>query len=306
MSALGRHVEEYLALRRGLGYKLEAEGRLLAQLVSYLEGTGAATVTAEGAVAWARLPARAQPAHWAKRLSVARKFAAYLRTSDPDAEVPPTGVFPARRHRRTPYAWPDGDVAMILEAARGLRPALRAATHETLFGLLAVSGMRLGEAISLGRRDVDLASGVITIRHAKFDRSRLVPVHPTATEALSAYAATRDRLCPSPVSGTFFLSSTGTALTRSDVGKVFRRITTDVGLRTEHIQPHVHDLRHAFAVSCLVGWLESGISVDEQLAVLSTYLGHVRPEDTFWYLSASPELMGLAAGRLEERYGAGR
>jgi integrase/recombinase XerD len=181
---------------------------------------------------------------------------------------------------------------------------LRAATHEALFGLLATSGMRVGEAIGLQRDDVDLGAGVITIRQAKFDRSRLVPLHPTVTEALRRYAAERDRLCPRPRSGAFFLSGAGTALDRSGVGKTLRKITTDIGLRTATVHPRAHDLRHSFAVDTLIRWQRSGLNVDDHIGVLSTYLGHVSPADTYWYLSASPELMELAAQRLEARFGA--
>lgn len=306
MSDLSGHVEDYLRLRRALGYKLEREAQLLAQLVAYLETAGAATVTAELAIAWARLPAGAQPNHWAKRLSAARKFAAYLQTVDSAAEVPPSGVFPARRRRLTPFSWSEDDIAGLLEAARALRPVLRAASHETLFGLLAASGMRIGEAIAIGRDDVDLDAGVITIRHAKLDRCRLVPLHPSTTEALRRYAAERDRLCPRPASKTFFVSSVGTALSRSGVDKTFRDLTTAIGIRTATVRPRVHDLRHGFAVACLIRWQQSGASIDEHIATLSTYLGHVRPADTYWYLSAAPELMGLAAERLDERFGAHR
>jgi integrase/recombinase XerD len=306
MSELSRHVSDYLRLRRALGFKLERAGQLLPQLAAYLEAAGAATVTSDLAITWARLPERARPNHWAQRLAIARGFARYLQTIDPAAEVPPAGVFPARRHRPAPYLWSGRDVGRLLEAARALRPPLRAATHESLFGLLAVSGMRLGEAIGLDRDDVDLGAGVITIREAKSGRSRLVPLHPTTTEALTRYAAERDRLCPRPRSRAFFLSSAGTALERSGVGKTLRTITTSIGIRTATVRPRAHDLRHSFAVATLIGWQRSGISIDGNLAVLSTYLGHVSPADTYWYLSAAPELMELAARRLETRFGAAR
>ena len=304
MSALDAHVEDYLRLRRALGFKLERHGLVLPQLVAYLEAAGAATVTSELAIAWAGLPKGARPNHWAARLAVARGFARYLQTIDPATEVPPPGVFPARRHRPTPYLWSQEEIRRLLEGARALRSPLRAATHEALFGLLATTGMRLGEAIGLGRDDVDLVAGVITIREAKFDRSRLVPLHPTTAEALSRYVARRDRLCLRPRSTAFFLSSAGTALQRSAVDKTLRKITTSLGIRTATVRPRAHDLRHSFAVATLTGWLRSGVSVDELMAVLSTYLGHVSPADTYWYLSASPELMTLAAERLDARFGA--
>ncbi len=286
MSGLSMHLEDYLRLRRALGFKLEREGQLLAQLIAYLETAGAATVTSELAIAWAREPANAGPNHWAKRLGIVRKFAAYLHTIDPAAEVPPPGVFPARRRRPTPYLWPQSDISRLLEGARTLRSPLRAATHETLFGLLAAVGMRVGEAIALQREDVDLGTGVVTIREAKFNRSRLVPLHPTTTDALRRYAAVRDRLCPRPSSSAFFLSSAGTALDRGGVSKTFREITTAIGVRTATVHPRIHDLRHSFAVHTLIGWQRSGVNVDEHIAVLSIYLGHVSPAGTYWYLSA--------------------
>lgn len=304
VTTLSAHVEDYLRLRRALGFKLERAGELLPQLVAYLEAAGVTTVTSELAIAWARLPERAQPNHWAQRLAVARGFARYLQTLDPTTEVPPAGVFPTRRHRCAPFLWSADDITGLLEAAGTLRHPLRAATHQTLFGLLAVSGMRVGEAIGLDRDDVDFATGVITIRQAKLDRSRLVPLHPTTTRALECYAAERDRLCPQPRSTAFFLSSLGTSMTRAGVDKTLRQLTTALGIRTATVHPRAHDLRHRFAVDTLIRWHRAGVNIDDHIAVLSTYLGHVAPADTYWYLTAVPELMGLAAPRLDQRFGA--
>jgi integrase/recombinase XerD len=244
VSALVRHVEEYVALRRSLGFKLEREERLLGQFVAYLQAAGADNLHSEFAIAWAKLPAAASPNQWAKRLGIVRRFAIYLQTIDETTEVPPSGVFPTNRRRPAPYLFSELDIGRVLEAARGLASPLRAATHEALFGLLAASGMRIGEALGLCRGDVDLTAGVITIRHAKFDRARLVPLHESTTAALRAYAATRDRLCPRPRADAFFCSAVGTALDRSGVDKTFREITTAFGLRTATVRPRVHDLRH--------------------------------------------------------------
>lgn len=303
MNLLSQHVDDYLRLRRSLGFKLERAGRLLPQLVAYLEAAGAATVTSELAIAWARQPAHARPNHWAQRLAVARGFARYLQTIIPATEVPPPGVFPTRRHRPTPYLWSTDDICRLLEQARSLRPPLRATTHETLFGLLATTGMRIGEAIGFERDDVDFDAGVITIREAKFDRTRLVPLHPTVTGALGRHQAERDRLCPDPRSPAFFLSSVGTALTRSGVARTLRQLTTSMGIRTDTVHPRAHDLRHSFAVQTLVRWHRSGVDVDAAMPRLSTYLGHIAPADTYWYLSAVPELMELAAQRLDLTFG---
>ncbi|MGH2746279.1 MAG: tyrosine-type recombinase/integrase [Thermoleophilaceae bacterium] len=306
MSGLQEHVDDYLRLRRALGFKLERHGRLLPQLVAYLAAAGASTVTRELAISWARLPTGAHPRYWAARLTIARGFAAYLQTIDPATEVPPAGVFAVRYQRPTPYLWSQADIRRLLEAAQALRPPLRAASYVALFGLLAVTGMRVGEAIALELDDVDLDDGVITIRAqlAKRERARLVPLHPTTVQALDRYARARGRLCPQPGSTAFFLSATGTALDRSAVSKTLRTITTALGLRTETVHPRTHDLRHSFAASTLIGWQRSGVRIDERIAALSTYLGHVSRADTYWYLSATPELMGLAAQQLDRRFGA--
>jgi integrase/recombinase XerD len=303
MRGLQAHVDDYLRLRRALGFKLKEEERLLGQLVGYLEATGATTVTSELAIGWARLPVGVHPNQWAKRLRIARGFAGYLQTIDPTTEIPPPDVFPHRPQRATPYLFSQQDVRRLLAEARRLRHPLRAASYEALFGLLAVSGMRIGEAIALEREDVDLDAGLITIRKAKHDRGRLVPLHPTATEALCRYVSVRDRLCPRPRSRAFFLSSAGTPVLAVSLRATFREITTRIGIRTEEVRPRIHDLRHRFAVQTLVDWQRSGVNIDEHIATLSTYLGHVSPADTYWYLSASPELMALAAERLDDRFG---
>ena len=304
MSALAGHLADYLALRRSLGFKLGWQGADLAGLVAYLDDAGASTLTADLGIAWAQLPQGVQRLRWAHRLGAARGFARYLAAIDEATEVPPPDVFGARQTRPDPYLWAPGDEVRLLSAARTLRPPLRAATHEALFGLLAVSGMRLGEAIALARGDVDLTAGVLLIREAKFDRARLVPLHPSAVDALRAYAARRDRLCPVPRVGTFFLSSVGTALLANGVQHTFRGLTQALGLRTATVRPRLHDLRHSFAVRTLIDWHRADADVEARLAVLSTYLGHVNPAGTYWYLSAAPELTELAAARLA--LGAGR
>jgi integrase len=306
MSPLSEHAQEYLRARRALGVKLERHGRLLPQLIAFLETAGASTVTRELAISWARLPAGAHPRYWAARLSIARGFAAYLETIDPATEVPPAGVFAVRYQRPTPYLWTQRDISRLLEATRTLRPPLKAASYETLFGLLAVTGMRLGEAIALERDAVDLEGGVIAIREqtVKLERARVVPLHPSTVDALERYADTRGRLCPTPRSSTFFLSHTGGSLDRHAVAMTLRTLTTALGLRTETVHPTAHHLRHSFAVRTLIDWQRSGVQIDEQIAVLSTYLGHVSPAETYWYLTATPELMRSAAGRLARHLGA--
>jgi integrase/recombinase XerD len=298
VSALSGQLADYLRLRRALGFKLQREGRILPQFIDWLDAAGTQRITVELAVAWAQLP-DAQPIVWAHRLGAVRGFARWLATIDPATEIPPADVFGARQQRPTPYVYSTTEISDLLQATRTLRPPLRAATHETLFGLLAASGMRVGEAIGLTRSDVDLSAGVITIRHPKFDRARLVPLHPSVTDALHAYAVRRDRMCPTPTADRFFVSSVGTALNHSRVRQTFAQISTATGLRTATCRPRIHDLRHSLVVNVVIGWQRDGVDVGSLLPRLSTYLGHVNPTSTYWYFSAVPELMQLAAARMD-------
>jgi integrase/recombinase XerD len=302
MSALAAHAADYLRLRRALGFKLKRPGEELPQFLAYLQAAGAETITVEIAVAWAELSRGAQPITLAKRLGAARGFARYLATIDPATEIPPTGVFAARRQRPTPYLYSPEEVGRLLRAARGLRPPLRAATHEAFFGLIAASGMRAGEALGLTRADVDLDDGIITIRDTKFARDRLVPLHQSVTDALRAYAARRDRLCSTPSPPAFFICPAGSALTYKRMHYTFVQLSTAIGLRTATSRPRIHDLRHCVAVNTLIDWQRDGGDVQARLPLLSTYLGHVSPASTYWYFSAVPELMQLAAARLNARF----
>jgi integrase len=301
VSGLAEHLEDYLRTRRALGFELGRHGQVLPQFVAYLDAAGAATVTVELAVAWARLPGdRIKPITVDFRLSAVRGFTRYLHAIDPAHQIPPPGLLAVPRRRPAPYIYAPGEIARLLKQTRRLRPPLRAATHCTLIGLLAATGMRLGEALALTRDDVALVDGLLTIRHAKFDRIRLVPLHPSVTAALRRYAATRRRLCPAPRTDRFFLSATGRALRGGEADHVFRVITGMTGLRAGTVRPRIHDLRHSFAVRTLIDWQREGVDVSTMLPVLSTYLGHVEPANTYWYLSAVPELMQLAAARLEQ------
>lgn len=303
MPDLAEHAQDYLRLRRALGFKLRVEGHVLPQLVAYLTAAGASTVTADLAIAWAGLPQGVKPITLAHRLGAARGFAKYLQTIDPTTQVPPSGIWPTSHRRPAPYLWSQIDIGRLLDAARDLTPPLRAATYETLLGLLAVSGMRVGEARHLTREDVDLGGGVLRIRDAKFDRERLVPLHPSTTQRLRAYAVQRDDAKLAKTSTAFFVSGTGAALTYSTVHNSFVELTTGLGLRTAQVQPRMHDLRHSFTVQTLLDWYRAGIDVNGRMIVLSTYLGHVHPAGTYWYLSAAPELMELAAARLTSHAG---
>jgi integrase/recombinase XerD len=301
MSDLRQSLEDYLRIRDSLGYKTAESRRMLNQFVIFLRALGLETVTTEAAVAWAIKPTGARPGRWAARFSLARGFASYLRTIDPASEVPPAGLVVGKNRRATPYLYSEADITALLAAARTLRSPLRAATYETLLGLLAVSGLRVGEAIALDRDDVNPTSGLLTIREAKFGRTRQVPVHPTTRAALSGYAQLRDQLCPRCPSRAFFVSTTGTRLLYSTFHLVFSGLVRQAGLepRSASCRPRPHDLRHSFAVTTLLGWYRDGVEIEPRLPLLSTYLGHVHPASTYWYLSGAPELFALVAERLE-------
>jgi integrase/recombinase XerD len=305
MSRLSSHIEDYLAMRRALGFKLAKEGRLLRDFAAFAEAAGAGTVTADLAVAWSIMPQNASPVWAAQRLTMVRGFARYLQAVDPAAQVPPAGVLPARTRRITPYIYSDAEVAALMTAARMLRNPLKAATFETLIGLLAVTGMRGNEAMALDRGDLDTTAGLLIVRATKFRKSRQLPLQMTTLRALASYQAVRDRLCPAPATASLLVSSTGARLCHSTVQPVFRHLLRQAGIGQARYRPRatIHGLRHTFAVTTLLGWYRDGQDVQARLPSLSTWLGHVAPAATYWYLTGTPELLALAAGRLEAATG---
>jgi integrase len=305
MNDLRRALDDYLALRRSLGYKLERAGRLLADFVGQLETDGIDTITIEAARSWAMRPSDVDRSWWGHRLSVVRVFARHLHAINPVHEVPPAGLLPAANPRATPYLYANTDIEELMAAARDLRSPLRSATIETLVGLLAVTGVRIGEALRLDRGDVDLNEGVLQIRDTKFGKSREVPLHTSTVAALEAYARRRDRLCPHPTDPAFFVSNAGTRLLYTSVHVTWLNMVRRAGLkpRSPRCRPRPHDLRHSFAVRTLLGWYQEGVDVQARMPALSTYLGHVHPANTYWYLSGAPELLNLAAARLEANQG---
>jgi integrase/recombinase XerD len=302
MTGLRAAAAEYLALRRALGFRLAQAERILGGFIDHLEAQGTVTITTSAALEWAVLPSQARPWWWRQRLSVVRGFARYRQASDPSTEVPPAGLIRSPVPRAIPYVFTDADVAVLIQAAGRLRPAPRRAVYQTLIGLLAVTGMRAGEAIGLDDGDVDLEEGLITIRHGKFGKSRELVLHPTTTAALASYARTRRPPCTRPAEPAFFLSAQGNRLPYSTFATVFRQLAREAGLvsAASGRLATPHDLRHSFAVRTLTGWHAAGLEVHPLLPGLSTYLGHSDPAATYWYLSATPELLGQAARRLEE------
>jgi integrase len=289
---------DYLALRRALGYRLARPEKLLGQFLDYLDQLDESIITVAAALDWAQLPVGAHSNWWAYRLSAVRGFAVYLHALDPVHEVPATDLLPQQPCRARPYLYSQDDVVALLAATATLRTPLRRATFATLIGLLAVTGMRVGEAITLDRDDLDLAAGRLLVRHAKFGKTRELVLHPSTVDALHRYLRLRDRLAPGPGTAAMFVSTAGTRLLYCNIHWAFHRLIRHAGLTpgSGSCRPRIHDLRHSFAVHAMLQAYAAG---QARLALLSTYLGHVHPDSTYWYLSASPELMSVAGQRLE-------
>jgi len=306
MTRLRRALEEYLALRRGLGSELHAAGARLRRFVEFLDREGVAVVTGEVALRWATTPSSATSATWAQRLDDVRRFASWLSATDPRTEVPSRQLLPDRYRRRPPYIYEDDEVERIVrEAARLPSPlGLRGCTYATLFGLLSASGLRISEALALDREDVDLRAGILAVRRAKFGKSRFVPIHDSTSRALLRYAQQRDRVLPRPASPAFLLSERGVRVTQCSARYNFAVVSRAAGLRPatrgrRHGRgPRLHDMRHRLAARTLVRWYREGREVERELPKLSTYLGHVHVADTYWYIEAVPELLRLATERV--------
>jgi integrase len=300
-SPLRAGLADYLALRRALGYRLARPEKLLGQFLDHLEQADEARITVAAALDWARLPAGGDSNWWAYRLSAVRGFATYLHSLDPAHEVPAAELLPQRPHRASPYLYSDADITALIAATSSLRTPLRRATFATLIGLLAVTGIRVGEAIALDRGDVDLAAGRLVVRHGKFGKTRELALHPSTVEALRRYLRLRDRLAPATGTAALLVSTAGTRLLYCNVHHGFHRLVGLAGLapRSRSCRARIHDLRHSFAVAAMLDAYAAGQDGQTRLTLLSTWLGHVHPGSTYWYLSASPELMALAGQRLE-------
>lgn len=305
MNDLQLLLDEYLATRRALGAKLEQSGSLLKSFVAFSTQHQATFITTQCALQWATEPRNVPSSRSAVRLGTVRRFAIYANAVDGRHEVPPQGLLPRRTHRRPPYIYSDGEIVALIDAAHRLSgtTGLRPSTFATLLGLLTVTGMRSGEVVNLDRDDIDLAQGVVTIHGSKFGKSRQIHLHPSAIEALNRHAAQRDRLCPNPQGPSFFLDERGIGITDWKLRWTFAKLAQRTGLRDRSRShgngPRLHDIRHTFACNTLLRWYCSGVDVERHLPHLATWLGHVKISDTYWYLTATPELMQAAADRLD-------
>jgi integrase/recombinase XerD len=306
MNPLHKAVDDYLELRRGLGFKLREYGVCLRELVSFLENKRSFRITTKLALEFATQRENEKPVSWARRLMIVRGFASYRTGADPTTEVPPLSLLPFRSQRTQPYLYTEEEIRRLLKAAMGLVTPhkLQPWTYHCLFGLLAVSGMRLGEALNLQPHDANWSESLLTIRGAKFGKSRLVPLHPSTREVLLAYAKRRDQIYAPRRVSYFFVSSRGTRLNASNVSKIFRDLSRRIGIRDPGLGhgPRLHDFRHRFAVETLLDWYRNGEQVVRRMPVLSTYLGHGNVTSTYWYLTNTPELMTAASERLEARW----
>ena len=310
MNTLRQALKEYLSLRRSLGFKLREAGKGLLDFVTFIEQHRASYITQALALAWAQQPTNVQPAHWAQRLSFVRGFARYRSATDQRTQVPPQGLLPFQPKRARPYLYSDDEIRSLLGAALNMpcryeRGELRPWTYHCVFGLLSVSGLRLGEARNLELQDVDLDAAVLTIRGTKFGKSRLVPLHASTCKVLAGYIARRKRhWAGRPVSSYLFVSGWGNRLDGGDIHRTFYALSRQIGLRgaSDSHGPRLHDMRHAFATNTLVRWYKSDQDPERRLPILSACLGHVHVADTQWYLSGSPELMREAMRRLERRW----
>ncbi len=297
-------VEEYLALRHRLGFGLVMQGRMLLAFARHADRVAPdGPLTVDLAVQWATSCRSRDPSAAAQRLDVVRGFARHRALFDPATEVPPFGLLGPRYRRKPPHIYSADEIAALLRAAAGLRPmgGLRPRTFVTLFGLLAATGLRVSKARRLACRDVDLRAGAVTVREGKFRKSRLVPLHPSTVAALRRYEADRDRCRVAPRSESFFRTERLAALSRMAVQRTFAKLRRCLGWSAEgRVRlPRLQDMRHAFVVHRVQRWYEQGADVDRRMAHLATYLGHAKVTDTYWYLTAVPELMALTARRFE-------
>ena len=302
-NSMSAKVGRYLEFRRGLGYQLKVEGTLLEPFGVFADTSGhRGPLTVELALKWAQSPKGCNRLYRARRLEIVRCFARYLAVTEPGTEVPGGKLLGPAHRRTTPHIYTTVELSALMGAARRLSPVdgLRPHTYATLLGLLACTGLRISETLRLVQDDVNFAQGVLKVRETKFGKTRLVPLHPTAVTALQAYAETRSRILKATASDRFFLSSRGLELPYSTVKGVFRRLCESLritGAPRQH--PRLHDLRHTFACRRIEEWYAGGTRLDHAISALSVYLGHAKVTDTYWYLTATPDLMAMAADRFE-------
>lgn len=306
MKSLNRAVHDYIALRRSLGFKLREYGDCLDEFVAFLRKGGSSHITNKLALEYSTRCQSEKPVSWSRRLCIIRGFARYRFGADPRTEIPPIGLLRFRSQRARPYLYSEVEIRRLLKAALKMKTQyqLQRHTYYCLFGLLAVTGLRLGEVIRLQPQDVDLSAGVLTVRGAKFGKSRLVPLHPSTRAVLRDYVKRRDRLLAGHPIPYFLMTGRGKGMEKSNLSLVFRALSRQIGIRKLGVRhgPRLHDFRHRFAIETLLRWYQGGEDVTRRMPVLSTYLGHVSVSGTYWYLGSTPELITAASKLIETRW----
>ena len=306
MKSLTQAVDEYITLRRSLGYKLREYGDCLHEFVSFLGKNGSSRITNKLALEYVARRQNEKAASWTRRLRIIRGFARYRFGADARTEIPPIGLLKCRSQRARPYLYSEDEIRRLLEAALNMntRYQLQRYTYYCLFGLLAVTGLRLGEAIRLHPQDVDLSAGVLTVRGAKFGKSRLVPLHPSTRAVLRDYAQHRDQLLAGRPIPYFLMTGRGTGLEASNLTCIFHALSRQIGIRKPGVRhgPRLHDFRHRFAIETLLRWYRRGENINRRMPALSTFLGHANVSGTYWYLGSTPELITAASKLIEARW----
>ncbi|RLA59472.1 MAG: integrase [Epsilonproteobacteria bacterium] len=305
MTTLRELLQDYLDMRRSLGFKLHTDGIGLLSFVTFMEQAQAQYISTDLALVWARQPVSAKPIRWANRLTFVRGFARYCSAIDPRTEIPPTGLLPRSHQRPSPYFFTNDDIHHLLQSVLH-QPAKESIVNYTLYcllGLLSVTGLRIGEALGLTLDDVDLDQGVLTICNTKFGKSRLVPLHATTINVMTDYQRRRKQALAGHKIPYWFINAKNKRISYDCVLNIFHRVTANLRSQSGRSRPRLHDLRHHFALMTLLRWYREDLDVEKQLPVLSAFLGHVQVSDTYWYLSASPELLGMAKERLEHHWG---
>jgi integrase len=306
MSGMRDALRDYLAMRRALGFKLVSDGTALLSFVTFMDRAQADYISTAIALAWAQTPTSVQPGRWAARLAYVRAFARYCSAIDPRTEIPPISVLPFEYQRRAPYLFADKDIEALLLGALAMpaKDGIVNHTYHCLLGLLSVTGLRISEAVNLTLDDVDLVGGILTILSSKFGKSRMIPLHSSTVTALADYRERRGRFLAGRQIPHWFVNRRGTKVRCDTCDGMFRRLADRLGLVGEKGQrhPRLHDLRHRFAMQTLIRWYDDGQDIERRLPILSAYLGHVEVRDTYWYLSACPQLLAAGKDRLERRW----
>lgn len=304
MSVLSDRLVDYLSMRRGLGFKLTSEGTALASFVEFMECNNATRITIELALSWATLPKNVKANHWYRRLSFVRNFATYCHAFDQCSQIPPPQLLPVCKQRSSPYFFSDAEIEKLLQQSlsQEVSAGVSGKTTHCILSLLCTTGLRISEALRLDVADLDTDQGVLHVRVSKFGKSRLIPMHPSVVALLQGYLSSHKSVTEVVEPAALFRNAKAQRVSYDSIYRRFRRLSKTLPDQPGRRRPKLHDLRHRFAVKTLLNWYHDGTDIDRWLPVLSTYMGHVEVRDTYWYISACPELMDAARSRLESRW----